>query len=90
MPTLPARDVEAWCAAVARACTDPAWLAELRETIASRYRPIGERDFFTAVIDHVAALGSADAGHRVRRRTPEGAAVTAANGPAAEQPIFST
>jgi glycosyltransferase involved in cell wall biosynthesis len=57
MPTIPARNVEAWCAAVARACTDPAWLGELRETIASRYRPIREREFFATIFDHVAALG---------------------------------
>ncbi|MBN9220240.1 MAG: glycosyltransferase [Mesorhizobium sp.] len=57
MPTLPARDVEAWCAAVAKACTDPVWLAELRHTIASRYRPIKEREFFATVLKHATALG---------------------------------
>jgi len=57
MPTIPARDVEAWCAAVAKACTDPAWLAELRHTIASRYRPIKEREFFATIVKHAAALG---------------------------------
>ncbi|QND63572.1 glycosyltransferase family 4 protein [Mesorhizobium loti] len=66
MPILPARDVEAWCAAVAKACTDPAWLGELREAIASRYRPIREREFFAAIVDHVAALGSSDAECRPR------------------------
>lgn len=67
MPTLPARDVEAWCAAVAKACTDPDWLAELRETIASRYRPIRERDFFAAIVGHVTALGSGAPGREARR-----------------------
>ena len=67
MPTLPARDVEAWCAAVAKACTDPDWLAELRETIASRYRPIRERDFFAAIVGHVTAFGSGDPGRETRR-----------------------
>ncbi|TPM34247.1 glycosyltransferase [Mesorhizobium sp. B2-3-4] len=57
MPTLPARDVEAWCAAVAKACTDPVWLAELRHIIASRYRPIKERDFFATIVGHAEALG---------------------------------
>ncbi|UVK51775.1 glycosyltransferase [Mesorhizobium sp. AR02] len=56
MPTIPARDVEAWCAAVAKACTDPVWLAELRHMIASRYRPIREREFFATIVDHVAAI----------------------------------
>ena len=61
MPTIPARDVEAWCAAVAKACTDPAWLGELRATIALRYRPIREREFFATIVDHVTALGSSRA-----------------------------
>lgn len=65
MPTIPARNVEAWCAAVAKACTDPVWLGELRATIASQYRPIREREFFATIIDHVAALGSGDPAHRV-------------------------
>ena len=64
MPTIPARDVEAWCAAVAKACTDPAWLSELRATIASRYRPIREREFFAAIFNHVSALDDlSDLGH---------------------------
>jgi glycosyltransferase involved in cell wall biosynthesis len=75
MPTLAARDVEAWCAAVARACTDPAWLSALRETIASRYRPINERDFFSTIIDHIGALGSRNVGQTCG---PEFAAAEAA------------
>lgn len=57
MPTIPARNVEAWCAAIAKACTDPTWLGELRATIASRYRPILEREFFASIFSHVSALG---------------------------------
>lgn len=89
MPTLPARDVEAWCAAVARACTDPTWLSRLRETIASRYRPIGERDFFAAIVGHVDALGSIDSAHKSLR--PQRSAAGANRRPgelAAEQPAF--
>lgn len=56
MPTIPARDVEAWCDAVAKACTDPVWLTELRHTIVSRYRPIQEREFFATIVRHAAAL----------------------------------
>lgn len=56
MPTIPAHDVEAWCAAVTRACTDPVWLVELRHTIATRYRPIREREFFATIVGHVAAI----------------------------------
>ena len=77
MPTIPAHDVEAWCAAVAKACTDPLWLSELRETIAQHYRPIGERDFFAAIVDHISALGSGDAGQRTRRRAAGGHAMKA-------------
>jgi hypothetical protein len=56
MPTIPAHDVEAWCAAVTKACTDPVWLAELRHIIVTRYRPIRERAFFATIVDHVAAI----------------------------------
>jgi glycosyltransferase involved in cell wall biosynthesis len=70
MPTIPAHDVEVWCAAVAKACTNPAWLAELREKIASQYRPILEQEFFATIVDHVAALGSSDPGHRIRWSKP--------------------
>ncbi|QND55765.1 glycosyltransferase [Mesorhizobium huakuii] len=64
MPTIPARDVEGWCAAVAKACTDPVWLAELRHIIATRYRPIRERAFFATIVDHVAAIDhAAEADH---------------------------
>jgi glycosyltransferase involved in cell wall biosynthesis len=59
MPTIPAHDVEAWCAAVTKACTDPVWLAELRHTIATRYRPIRERAFFATIVDHVAEVDHA-------------------------------
>ena len=65
MPTIPARNVEAWCAAVAKACTDPAWLDELRKTIASRYRPILEREFFATMVGHATAL---DSGHALDHR----------------------
>lgn len=61
MPTIPAHDMEAWYAAVTRACTDPEWLEQLRATIASRYRPILERDYFAAIVEHAAALHELDA-----------------------------
>jgi glycosyltransferase involved in cell wall biosynthesis len=70
MPTIPARDLEAWCAAVARACTDPAWLGELRATIASRYRPIRERDYFATLYGHVAALAASEPGRHVHEPNP--------------------
>jgi glycosyltransferase involved in cell wall biosynthesis len=64
MPTIPASDVEAWCAAVTKACTDPVWLAELRHTIATRYRPIRERAFFATIVGHAAAIDAvAEAEH---------------------------
>ncbi|RJT42596.1 glycosyltransferase family 1 protein [Mesorhizobium waimense] len=62
MPTIPARNVEAWCAAVAKACTDPAWLDQLRQTIALRYRPIREQEFFATLFSHVSALDLGDFG----------------------------
>ncbi|TIQ38479.1 MAG: glycosyltransferase family 4 protein [Mesorhizobium sp.] len=89
MPTIPAQDVEAWCAAVAKACTDPNWLAQLREKIASRYRPIREQDFFATIVDHVAALGPSDPGRQSHR--PKPMAMEARRRPSglgAEQPAF--
>ncbi|MET3524556.1 glycosyltransferase involved in cell wall biosynthesis [Mesorhizobium abyssinicae] len=89
MPTLPAHDVEAWCAAVAKACTDPTWLAELRGMIASRYRPIRERDFFTTIVGHVAALDTSDLGPMIRQpERPATRTVSRAGELAAEQPAF--
>lgn len=89
MPSIPARDVEAWCAAVAKACTDPAWLDELRATIASRYRPIRERDFFATIVDHVSALGPSDFGNRTGRpKTSQSEAGARPGEITAEQPAF--
>lgn len=89
MPTLPAHDVEAWCAALAKACTDPGWLAELRETIASRYRPIRERDFFTTIVGHVAALDTSDPAPMIRQpEHPATRTVSRAGELPAEQPAF--